>query len=195
MIDILIVDDEFLEREALKTMLYAQDENISICAEANNGKPAVKLAKELLPDITFMDTKLPVLDGIQATKQIKAKNPQQIVFLMCTYDEDRRETIPEYVDDYLVKPIRPTDLKTVLAKYKKMVNMPPTKGQGLFENLLTQIQLENFREAKEALAELINKLAEQYRDNPREYRNSFHLISDRLRNICEEKNIFHRINE
>lgn len=90
MIRILLVDDSVTQREILKRIL-ADDAEITIIAEARNGKEAVELTQQLLPDVVLMDIHMPEMDGIQAAIQIMEKCPTPIVIMSATlqkYDID-----------------------------------------------------------------------------------------------------------
>jgi len=70
---VIIVDDQALFREGLRTVLSLQ--GIDVVGEAANGEEAVKLAERLAPDVVLMDLRMPVLDGVEATRRI-AKLPR-----------------------------------------------------------------------------------------------------------------------
>ena len=73
-IKILIADDHKMVREGLKTLLDKQV-GMKVVGEASNGIQSVKLAPELEPEVVIMDITMPDLNGIEATKRIKAKRP------------------------------------------------------------------------------------------------------------------------
>ena len=76
---ILLVDDHDIVRKGIRANLDGQYE---ICAEATNGKEAVEQALELMPDIILMDVSMPVMNGLEATRQIRKLNiPAKIVIL------------------------------------------------------------------------------------------------------------------
>ena len=71
---ILIADDHQILREGLHALLQKQD-GFEIVGEANNGRLAVQLAKQLFPHVVIMDIGMPDLNGIDATQQVLAENP------------------------------------------------------------------------------------------------------------------------
>lgn len=87
MISIIIADDQRLLREGLQTILQA--EGLHIAGLCENGLDAVRTAKECKPDVVLMDIKMPVMDGIEAMKQIKRERPDTIVLMLTTFAEDR----------------------------------------------------------------------------------------------------------
>lgn len=87
-ITLLLVEDHNLTRIGLKTIL-ARTDDIQVIAEAANGQEAVKLALELKPKIILMDVGMPIMDGIEATKLIREKNPDINVIMLTSHDNDR----------------------------------------------------------------------------------------------------------
>ncbi len=88
MISIIIADDQRLLREGLQTILQAED-GLKIAGLCENGLEALQLAKACRPDVVLMDIKMPVMDGIEALKQIKRELPDTIVLMLTTFAEDR----------------------------------------------------------------------------------------------------------
>lgn len=101
---VLLVDDHAILREGIRTILNAQP-RINIIAEANNGRMAVKLACELEPDIVLMDITLPLLNGLEATQQIKKLHPkiQVIILSMHENEEFIRKAFSYGAMGYLLK--------------------------------------------------------------------------------------------
>lgn len=116
---LMIVDDEPLEREVLTMMIKKHNLNVSHFFEAQNGRDAVKLAKEEKVDLVIMDIKMPVMDGLTAAELIKKETPDCRVIFLTAYDEFdyAYRTIKLGADDYLLKPAHPDDIKQALAKF------------------------------------------------------------------------------
>ena len=86
-ISVLIVDDHPLVRQALKNLIETQAD-MEVVAQAGNGEEALELAKKFLPNVIIMDIGMPVMDGLEATRQIKAQCPN-IAILVLTVHTDQ----------------------------------------------------------------------------------------------------------
>jgi DNA-binding NarL/FixJ family response regulator len=86
-IRVLLVDDQELIREGLTIILNAETD-IEVVGRAANGQEAVELARSISLDVILMDVRMPVMDGIEATKQIKAEHPDIQILILTTFDED-----------------------------------------------------------------------------------------------------------
>lgn len=86
-IRILIVDDQALFREALRTLLSVQPD-FEVIGEAANGEEALHLAAQLQPTVILMDLRMPVLDGVTATRKLHDQFPGFKIIVLTTFDED-----------------------------------------------------------------------------------------------------------
>ncbi len=101
----LIVDDHPVTREGLRTALELSENVVVVVGEAASGEEAIERARELSPDIVFMDVRMPGMDGIEATRRIRQAAPTTKVILI-TIDESRgaiSEAIQAGVSGYLLK--------------------------------------------------------------------------------------------
>ncbi len=115
--NVLVVEDEKTNFLYIKRMLEENEINVYW---AENGINAVKMAESYV-DFHFilMDIKMPEMNGFDATKIIKSKNPKQIVIALTAYSrpEDRTRFMEAGFDDYLTKPIRPNDFRHKIRRY------------------------------------------------------------------------------
>lgn len=88
MIKVLVVDDEALLRSAFSSLIGAQ-EDLEVVGQAASGQQAVELAASLAPDVVVMDVRMPVMDGIEATRRITADVPGARVLILTTFDLDQ----------------------------------------------------------------------------------------------------------
>ena len=86
-IKILIVDDQSLFREGLKTLLAVQ-QDFDVVGEAANGEEALRLSVILRPNVILMDLRMPVLDGVRTTERIREAIPESKVIVLTTFDDD-----------------------------------------------------------------------------------------------------------
>jgi two-component system response regulator NreC len=87
-IKIILADDHKILREGLKSMIM-KEPGMEVVAEAENGEKAVRLADKFSPDVIIMDISMPDLNGIEATNQILAKNPDIKVIALSIYSDKR----------------------------------------------------------------------------------------------------------
>jgi DNA-binding NarL/FixJ family response regulator len=105
-IRVLVVDDQSLIREGLVIILDTQPD-IRVVGQAGNGREAVKQVAQHKPDVVLMDIRMPLMDGIKATRQIKETHPHVQVIILTTYDEDELvfDGIRAGASGYLLKDI------------------------------------------------------------------------------------------
>jgi DNA-binding NarL/FixJ family response regulator len=101
---ILLADDHNLIREGLRTLI-SDEANMSVIAEAEEGRTAVQLADKLSPDVVIMDITMPGLNGIEATRQILSKNPAPKVIALSMHTDRRMilEMLNAGASGYLLK--------------------------------------------------------------------------------------------
>lgn len=118
----ILVDDEPLARERLRTLLQEADASVEIIGEAESGKDAVPLIHEAQPDVVFLDVQMPVLDGFDVVDLLAEPRPP-IVFVTA-YDEYAIQAFEVHALDYLTKPVRLERLNKTL---RRMQAAPGTR--------------------------------------------------------------------
>ena len=113
MIRVLIADDQALVRAGFRALLDAE-EDIEVIGEATDGRAAVRLAVEHVPDVVLMDVRMPQLDGIEATRRIGAdpRLGDVRIVILTTYETDEYvfEGLRAGASGFLVKDTSPTEL-------------------------------------------------------------------------------------
>ncbi|WP_189221784.1 response regulator [Saccharothrix coeruleofusca] len=114
MIQVLLVDDQELMRMGFRMVLDAQ-EDISVVGEAGDGLDAVHMAERLRPDVVLMDVRMPVLDGVEATKRITEAGTGKVL-VMTTFDMDEYalSALRNGASGFLLKDTPPGDLVSAL---------------------------------------------------------------------------------
>jgi DNA-binding NarL/FixJ family response regulator len=114
-IRVIVVDDQRLLRESIADMLK-DDPRIQVLGVGANGQEAIDLCRSLAPDVVLMDIRMPVLDGIQAIREIKAQWPQIRVVILTAYQQDGYvlEGLLAGADGYLLKDLSPEALVSSL---------------------------------------------------------------------------------
>ena len=102
MIKIMLVEDNIRARRALKALI-TQKADIVITAEASNGQEAIQNIGGQIPDVVLMDMRMPVMDGLEATKIIKRNWPQIRVVILSMYPDYQSEALSAGADAFLVK--------------------------------------------------------------------------------------------
>jgi DNA-binding NarL/FixJ family response regulator len=152
---LLLVDDQRLMREGLRTLLEMEP-GLTVAGEAGNGQEALDAYARLLPDVVLMDVRMPVLDGVEATRRLRQRWPAARVIILTTFDDD------EYVFEglragalgYLLKDvsiheladaihtvmaggvlIEPSVARKVVAEFARMAVPAPADPQSLDEPL------------------------------------------------------------
>lgn len=87
MIRILLAEDQAMVRQGLKMMIET-DKEIQVTAEAVNGKEAVELCESHIFDLIIMDIRMPVMDGLEATRTILSRRPETKVLILTTFNDD-----------------------------------------------------------------------------------------------------------
>jgi len=157
-IRVLLVDDQALFCEGLRTLLDLQPD-IEVVGEANNGREAIECVARAAPDVVLMDIQMPVLDGVAATRDIRAHHPNTQVIVLTTFDDDEYvfEALRAGAVGYLLKDVasdrlaeaircaargesflQPSVAAKVVAEYTRLADAPHAReraNQALVEPL------------------------------------------------------------
>jgi DNA-binding NarL/FixJ family response regulator len=137
-ITVILADDHTVVRQGLRALLEAEDD-ISVVGEAENGRQAVQMAKRLQPDVVVMDIAMPLLNGLEATRQVSRDSPKTKVLILSSYSDD--EYVQQLTDagasGYLVKQTAAQDLVAAIREAKK--------GNAFFSPAISKRLLEHFR--------------------------------------------------
>ncbi len=108
---VLVVDDDPLVRSAL-TLMLGGDVGLSVVGEAPDGAAGLAACRELRPDVVLMDIRMPVLDGIDATRALKQGDPSPQVIVLTTFDADEHvlQALAAGADGFLLKDTPPAEI-------------------------------------------------------------------------------------
>jgi NarL family two-component system response regulator LiaR len=139
-IRVLIVDDHTIVRKGIKALL-AEKSDIQVIGEADNGLDAIELSKELEPDVVLMDLLMPKMDGIDATRQITARQPKVRVLVLTSFvgDEKIFPAIKAGALGYLLKDSEPTELiQSIYRVYRGEPSLHPIIARKMMKEILEQ---------------------------------------------------------
>ena len=139
-IKILLADDHTVVRQGLRGLLAAETD-MEVVGEAESGRQAVQLARRLLPDVLVMDIAMPLLNGLQATRQITQEVPSIRIIILSSYDDDHfvQQLTDAGAIGYLLKDTASTELIKAIREAKQ--------GNAYFSPSVSKRLLECYRRA------------------------------------------------
>lgn len=140
-IAILLAEDHVVVRETIRQCLERQAD-FSVVGEAGDGEEAVRMAMQLKPDVIVMDISLPKLNGIEATRQIKASQPSAIVLVLTAYDYEQYifPLLEAGAAGYLLKDVSSSELISAIRTVHK--------GEAVLHPAVTRKVLQRLRRTK-----------------------------------------------
>ncbi|HHV99589.1 MAG TPA: response regulator [Clostridiaceae bacterium] len=123
MLKVMIVDDEFYFREALKISIPWNEIGLEVCGEAKNGKDALEKVETLNPDIILADINMSIMDGLEFIKRTREKDISSKIVIITGYSEFdyARQAVQLGVYNYLLKPVNEEELVNTLLDIKKVI--------------------------------------------------------------------------
>ncbi|NET71067.1 MAG: response regulator transcription factor [Sphaerospermopsis sp. SIO1G2] len=136
MIKVLLVDDQNLIRQGLRALLELESD-LEIVAEAENGEIAIELVAQLQPHVVLMDIRMPIMDGVAATKEINTRFPNTKVLVLTTFDDDEyvKAALNNGAMGYLLKDTPSEELAAAIRAVDKGYSQ---LGPGIVDKLLSQ---------------------------------------------------------
>jgi two-component system, NarL family, response regulator LiaR len=154
---VLVADDHWVVRQGLR-MFLDRDPGFEVVGEAEDGAAALRLARQLQPDVVLMDLLMPVLDGIAATAAIRREAPAvEVVALTSVLDDDRViEAVKAGAIGYLLKDARGEELKTAIrAAAAGQVHLSPDAAQRLMREVRAPVTPEPLTDRETEVLRLV----------------------------------------
>lgn len=193
-IRVILADDHTVFRQGLKSLL-ALEEDIKIVGEAANGKEAIDYANQMHPDIIIMDINMPQLNGLEATKRIKADLPKIKIVILTSQGDDKSvfSLIEAGADGYLLKDVAAENLVSAIRDVndgksilhpevtQKLLTRFVTKGEPAKQkpgDLLTDREIEVLQALSKGYTN--QQIAEELYISQRTVQNHLHNIYNKL---------------
>ncbi len=162
-IRVLICDDQALVRAGFRAILEAQSD-VEVVGEAENGAEAVALAERRVPDVILMDIRMPVLDGVEATRRLAADGSPARILVLTTFDLDEyvHAAIRAGASGFLLKDVTPAKLlEAIRVVAAGDALLAPSVTRRLLEQFATTLPQRDH--SSQALAELTTRETEVLR--------------------------------
>lgn len=197
-ISVMLVDDQQLMLDGLRLLLDMEDD-IEVVAECQNGADAVAMYGELRPDVVLMDIRMPVMDGVEATRRLCQRWPEARIIVLTTFDDDQYifEGVRAGAAGYLLKAIsgaelaaavrtiaagggmmEPSVARRLMAQFSSIATITPSTTGGLVEPLSEREQ------------EILELVAQGH--NNREIARQLHLAEGTVKNYLS--NVLQKLN-
>jgi DNA-binding NarL/FixJ family response regulator len=184
MIRVLLVDDQPLFRQGLASLLSLETD-LDIVGQAHHGQAAISLAAQLQPDVILMDVRMPVCDGVEATRQIHQRYPWMRILVLTTFDEDEYvlRSLQAGALGYLLKSTPSTQVAVAIRNlHQGYSQLGPTIAPKVFAQLsavpeVGRVEQPNLSEREQEVLSLIAQ-----GKNNREISQTLHLTEGTVKN-------------
>lgn len=159
-VSVLLAEDHTIVRQGLAKLLEAEP-RIQVIGEARNGREAITKVEELKPDVVIMDIAMPLLNGIEATRQIKKKRPQTKVIILSMHSHDRfiSELFTLGASGYLLKDSSGPDIiHAIESAVEGDTYLSPSISRKVIEDYVS------LKKTKSSREELYSKLSNRERE-------------------------------
>jgi two-component system response regulator YesN len=131
MFKIMIADDEKIAIDSLKFIIEKSFEDVELTPAARSGREAIELVEAYLPDILFMDIRMPGINGIEAIREIRKRHKQIAIIVLTAFDqfEFAKEAVNLGVMEYLLKPVNRVKVVEVINKAMEQIRTEKEKWQ------------------------------------------------------------------
>lgn len=156
MIKVMIADDQDIVREGLK-MILSLHEEIEVVGEASNGEELLAKLERTTPEVVLMDIRMPVMNGIEATKHIKETYPDIKIVILTTFNEDQYifEGLQYGADGYLLKD---SDSKDLLEAIKSAVRGDILLNPNITKKVIQALRVQKSETANDEASRLLSTL-------------------------------------
>lgn len=120
---VLIADDRPRSRQGLRALLGTQP-GVEVVGEARHGREALHMVRERRPDAVLMDARMPVMDGLTATRLIKQRWPRVRVIILTMYESLRAVALDAGVDAFLIKGCSANELLDAITVFEEVGDCP-----------------------------------------------------------------------
>lgn len=184
MIRVLLVDDQPLFRQGLASLL-ALETDLNVVGQAENGQTAIFLTAQLQPDVILMDVRMPICNGVEATREIHQRYPWMRILVLTTFDDDEYilQSLQAGALGYLLKSTSSDQVAAAIRNlHQGYSQLGPTIAPKVFAQLnaistVEQVKCPNFSEREQDVLSLIAQ-----GKNNREIAQQLHLTEGTVKN-------------
>lgn len=195
-IKVLLAEDHTIVRKGIRSLLDDQP-NIEVIGEAEDGREAIEKVEQLAPDIILMDNTMPILNGLEATRQIKKRFPEVkiLILTMHTNEEYILQFLRVGASGYLVKQTAPTELVSAIeAVYRGDSFLSPSISRTIIDEFLRQAEATGKWDSYDSLTdrerEVLQLLAEGF--STKEIADHLHISAKTVG--VHKINLMHKLN-